>query len=221
MTLRWSDPEERAVVEDHLLERAKARPPLPPYENNDGYGDGDGDGDGDGGYGGDGGDGDGGGGGYGGGGGDGDGGGDGGDGDGYGYGYDGGGGGGGVNGKRKEWASIMKEGLHIVVSPGGYTPYVRIAWCRRLEGDEWELVGARIIRRYGRDQQLVNLAAKGPAKPTDKGADDGTKLLDAATVPSPIHRLHAIRIEPANEEAWREHCPKPAGWGERGTEVRT
>ncbi len=46
--LRWSDPDERAVAEDALLEAGRPRPPLPPYSG--GYSDGDGYGDG--GYGG-------------------------------------------------------------------------------------------------------------------------------------------------------------------------
>jgi len=205
--LAWADPDARAVAEDALLERGGRYPPLPPYTKSGDGGDGCGDGGGDGGdgYG----DGDGDGGGYG----AGDG--DGGDGDGgYGYGDSDGDGGGYGAGDGKEHnhlirkgIPVMREGLNIIVSPGGYSPYVRIAWCRRVEGDEWIMIGARIIRRFGRNQQLVNLAAKGPV--VGKATSENTDLLDAATEASPIHRLHAIRCEPANEKAWAKVCPKP------------
>ena len=207
MNTSWSDPNDRAVLEDQLLERGGRYPPLPPYtKSGDGYGYGDG-GDGDG-YG-DGGGGDGDGDGY-----DGYGGGGGGDGD-AGYGYDGDGygdgGGGGIkkhNHSIRKGIPVMREGLNIIVSPGGYSPYVRIGWCRRVEGDEWLIIGARIIRRFGRNQQLVNLAANGPVVGKDQG--ENTDMLDAATEASPIHRLHAIRCEPANEKAWAKVCPKPS-----------
>ena len=196
--LAWSDPDARAVAEDALLERGGRYPPLPPYTKIGGYGDG-----GDGGYG------------------DGNGGyGDGGYGNGYGndgYGNDGYGGYGYGDGDGdikkhnhliRKGIPVMREGLNIIVSPGGYSPYVRIGWCRRVDGDEWIMIGARIIRRFGRNQQLVNLAAKGPVA-NKTVAGDNTDLLDAATEASPIHRLHAIRCEPANEKAWAKACPKP------------
>jgi len=181
--LAWADPDARAVAEDALLERGGRYPPLPPYtksgDGGDGCGDGGGDGDG-----------------------------------GYGYGDSDGDGGGYGAGDGKEHnhlirkgIPVMREGLNIIVSPGGYSPYVRIAWCRRVEGDEWIMIGARIIRRFGRNQQLVNLAAKGPV--VGKATSENTDLLDAATEASPIHRLHAIRCEPANEKAWARACPKP------------
>ena len=189
MNTSWSDPNDRAVLEDQLLERGGRYPPLPPYtKSGDGYGYGDG--------------------------GDGDGYGDGGGGDGDGDGYDGDGygdGGGGIkkhNHSIRKGIPVMREGLNIIVSPGGYSPYVRIGWCRRVEGDEWLIIGARIIRRFGRNQQLVNLAANGPVVGKDQG--ENTDMLDAATEASPIHRLHAIRCEPANEKAWAKVCPKPS-----------
>lgn len=191
--LRWSDPDERAVAEDALLEAGRPRPPLPPYSggNGDGYGGFtlDGDGYGDGGYGGSGGDGDGGGG------------------DGGGY----GGSGGCATNSIKENAE-MRHGLAIVCSPAGYGPYVRIGWCRRVDGDEWEIVNARVVRRFGTGGELAKLAVDGPL--TD------TQLLSAAATPSPIHRLHAIRYEAASESAWAEHCPRPHGWTDEEGERR-
>ena len=163
MNTSWSDPNDRAVLEDQLLERGGRYPPLPPYTKS---------------------------------------------GDGYGYGD---GGGGGIkkhNHSIRKGIPVMREGLNIIVSPGGYSPYVRIGWCRRVEGDEWLIIGARIIRRFGRNQQLVNLAANGPVVGKDQG--ENTDMLDAATEASPIHRLHAIRCEPANEKAWAKVCPKPS-----------
>ncbi len=214
--LRWSDPDERAVAEDALLEAGRPRPPLPPYSgpferflvrgarwppggapsggNGDGYGS-DGDGYGDGGYGVDG---------------DGDGGGDGGGGDGGGYGGSGGYVGCATNSIKEN--AEMRHGLAIVCSPAGYGPYVRIGWCRRVDGDEWEIVNARVVRRFGTGGELAKLAVDGPL--TD------TQLLSAAATPSPIHRLHAIRYEAASESAWAEHCPRPHGWTDEEGERR-
>ena len=220
---RLSDPEDRAVLEDEALAHGRPWISLPPYS--DGYGGYSGGYGGYGGYGdgyGDGADGKRGGGGYGGGCGDGAGGYGGGDGygdDGGGYGggcygdgdgYGGGGGyGGGFNNNCSKLfgENSMRPGLAIVVSPGGYSPYVRIGWWRRVDGDEWEGIGCRVIQRFGQGAALAALSQSGPAP--------DTVLLAAAKVPSPIHRLHAIRIEPADAQAWAQHCPRPADWSDQ------
>ena len=67
----------------------------------------------------------------------------------------------------------MKEReLCIVSIPSGYYPYVLIGWAHRVEGLEWEIVGARVIRRFGRDVAITTLAHEGPQR--------GTELLPAA-----------------------------------------
>ncbi len=198
-----SEPDARAVLEDWCLTyghdvRDMIR--APSIYGDDGDGDGYGDGDGDGGYGGDG---------YGGYGGDGDGGYGGAGGDGYGGYGDGDGDGYGDGGKYtfKRLETDVREGLTIVTLPsGGSYPYVLVGWLRRVQGDEYELAGARCIKRFGQDQALASLAENGPWKPTTSA---GTKLLDAATQPELVHRLHIGRAIPCNKKAWAKWCPKP------------
>lgn len=149
-----------------------------------GYGDG-----GDGGYGGDG---------YGGGG-DG-GGGDGGDGgDGYGnYGGDG-----GLTKRTISEALAMKEGLSIITVASGYNPYVLVGWAR--PGDLFvDLYGCRLIRRFGGQAQLANLAKK--------GLQANTELLDPSEYES-IGIACIGRVIPCNEAAWKKECPRPAAFG--------
>ena len=102
----------------------------------------------------------------------------------------------------------MHKGLFIVSLPSGGTwPYTEIGYLRRLEGDEWEMHGARIIKRYGKNQALADLAANGPAS--------DTILLPASRKPLPVHRLHMGRPEVCDEKAWAAHVPKPQGWDEQ------
>jgi hypothetical protein len=100
--------------------------------------------------------------------------------------------------------SDMRAGLKIVVTPGNYWCLSQIGWLRRVEGDEWELVGARTLRRIGEQVPLAEIAAKGPGKTI--------KLMPVAEQPEEIHRLLIRRSIPANEAAWAEHCPKPDDW---------
>ena len=222
-----SDPLSRAVHEDSLFEKG-LRLTIRVSGDGGGYGGGYGDGDGDGGDGDGNGDGDGGGGygdggGYGGGYGDGngygggygDGNGDGGygggygdgngdgDGNGYGGGY-GDGGGGNIQLFKNHKEHDLKNGLRIVSIPGGYYPYVLVGWLRRVAGDDWEMVSARVISRFGANQQLAVLAEKGPAK--------DTKLLEASTQPEDFHRLLINRSIRCNPESWAAACPRPLAW---------
>ncbi len=223
----YSDAEWRAVEQDRLAERGQRMLMLPVlvtapqygYDDDGGYGGGGyggyGGGDGGGGGGGDGGGGDGGDGGGGDGdggyGGDGDGGdggdgdgGDGGGGDGGGGGYGGGGDGGGDGGGGLTQEDEMQNGLAIVTTPGGSYPYVRVGWLRHREGDWWDFLGARVIKRFGQgNATLAGLAQSGPVR--------GTELLAASPVEH-VHALHAIRVIPAVEKAWATECPKPEGW---------
>jgi hypothetical protein len=211
MNLPLSDPATRFVLEDWLQERGRYLTLLlVGTQNGGGYDDG-GYGYDDGGYGG-------GYGGYSGGygyddGGYGDGGGGYGDG-GYGYddgGYGDGGGGYGDGGDKLFPGAVFSKGqpvnhgLYIVSVPsGGYYPYTIVGWVRRVEGDEWEAVGARIIRRYGPSVSLTTLAEKGP--------QEGTELLPASHLPRPVHRLHMGLPLKCDVKAWAKDCPKPKGW---------
>lgn len=103
---------------------------------------------------------------------------------------------------------VIANGLYVICSPGGYSPYVRIGWLRFIEDDEYEIVGARVIARFGRNAELSVLARKGP----QVGTQADTQLLTASEVPVPIHRLHMIRLEPAVEDAWKLACPRPRDW---------
>jgi hypothetical protein len=98
----------------------------------------------------------------------------------------------------------MKEGLAIIVQPCGWYPYVHICWLRHVEGFEWEMHDARIIRRFGTDAALSVLA--------DKGPQSDTQLLLASKKPESIFRPNVRRCIPANEAAWKKECPRPKGW---------
>lgn len=98
----------------------------------------------------------------------------------------------------------MKNGLRIVSIPGGYYPYVLVGWLRRLQGDDWEISGARVIRRFGARQSLAGLASKGPAR--------DTQLLEASAQPEDLHRLLINRSIRCDEAAWAKECPRPEGW---------
>lgn len=200
-----SRPDERAALEDWCSENGCKfllfRPHMANALNRLSYGDGGG------GYGGGGGDGDDGYGGYG----DGYGGyGDGHDGyDGYG-GCDGYGDGGGDGDRAlgddysRDETTKMKNGLKIISTPSGAYCYVRVGWLRRVDGDEFEIIGARVIRRFGTNAALSDIAETGPIKTTE--------LLVASKYPEEVHRLQIERSITCNEQAWASECPKPEGW---------
>jgi len=224
LLLHRSEPQHRAVLADLLEEQGRDVRSVLPMRGYGSNGDG---GCGDGGYGGDAGGAVGGGGGgddgsygsygggghgggsYGGGGGSygggdgGDGGGDGGD-----DGDDGGGSYGGGDGGEpipftKQETRDMKNGLKIFSVPGGYYPFVLVGWLRRVEGDEYEVLGGRVVRRFGQSQALSSLAQKGPAKDTE---------LLAASPTETVHRLLIGRCIPCEPSEWVKECPKPKGW---------
>lgn len=104
----------------------------------------------------------------------------------------------------------MRPGLKIITLPGAYYGYAvtRVGWLRRVSGDEFELVGACTIARTGQQrlEGINKLASDGPGK--------GYQVSAADEGPEEVHRLLVRRCVPANEKAWREHCPKPKGWVE-------
>lgn len=92
---------------------------------------------------------------------------------------------------------------------GGYYPYVLVGWVRRVAGDEYDVVGARCVRRFGESQALAGLAARGPLREREKQPTD---LLEPAALPERIHRLLVRRCLPCDEKAWAKDCPRPEGW---------
>ena len=106
----------------------------------------------------------------------------------------------------------MRNGLKIIAYLPGRYGYglTRVGWLRRVNGDEYELLGARTIwRAKGNFQMggLNKLAAEGLGKDYEAS--------DADTMPEELHRLLIRRSLSANEEAWAEHCPRPKDWTER------
>ena len=93
----------------------------------------------------------------------------------------------------------MFETLAILCLPGGYYPYVLVGWCKCKGGFEWEIQNARIIRRFGNNAQLSQLAKNGP--------QSDTHLLDP--INEFVFRPNVRRFIPCNIEAWETHCPKP------------
>jgi uncharacterized protein (TIGR02996 family) len=136
----------------------------------------------------------------------------GGDGGGYG-GYGGGGGfggfGGGLGGDvtktKTNEVSDMVDGLHIITAPGGDYPYVLVGWAV-VDGLEVELHGCRILRRFGGSKFLSELAKSGPIQTTELGPPSDVEY---------FFRPNLGRVIPADEKAWKEHCPKPKGWNAR------
>jgi len=99
----------------------------------------------------------------------------------------------------------MREGLAIVVTPGGgYWPLPQIGWLRRVAGDEWEIVNARVLKRAGTAVPLADLAAD--------GLGDRTSIGRPSKYPVPVHRLTIRRVEFADPEKWAKECPRPSGW---------
>jgi uncharacterized protein (TIGR02996 family) len=174
----WLDDDGRKAANVYRLVPLPALACLPPFNGYGGYGGGY---DGDGGYGyGDG---------YG----------------GYGGGYgDGGGGDGGYGGgyggyKPSRRIVVIENGLYIITQPGGYSPYVLVGEVE-INGLDLAIRNARIIRRFGGNQSLAELAANGPAS--------DTQLL----APSPVEyawRPNVVRAIPCDADKWAAHIHPP------------
>ena len=99
----------------------------------------------------------------------------------------------------------MKDGLNIVCTPGGYSPYIRIGWFRRID---FELVGrnVRVIRRLGRSMEISQLARNGPRR------GDGHTILLSPSPEGSVALAMCAWVEPCDPAAWAEDCPEPEGW---------
>lgn len=98
----------------------------------------------------------------------------------------------------------MRDGLHLICSPGGWSPYVIVAWCRVRDGWVEYAPGHRCVQRFGGHVQLSQLAAKGPI--------ETTRLLDPSETGGGCSTAAVGRYEVCDPAAWAAHVPKPAGW---------
>lgn len=110
----------------------------------------------------------------------------------------GGDGGGGVKYKLSR-GFAMTDGLYIICSPGGYYPYVRIAWCYRVDG-LLHMKNCRVLKQFGNMAELAAIAVDGPKS--------NTRLLTASEVEYTAIGLisRAIPCDPVN---WAYHFKKP------------
>ena len=104
----------------------------------------------------------------------------------------------------------MREGLTVLVSQGTYYGLVRVGWLRRVDGDEWELVGARVMVRASGWRTADGYVALSDA--AAKGPGSAWTLLPASVEPEPVWRGHMLRPIVANPEAWKSQVPRPKGW---------
>ena len=97
----------------------------------------------------------------------------------------------------------MRQGLVLVQVPGRYWGVTRVGWAVRVEGDEWELLGATTVVRTGNPVELATLAEKGPGK--------GHRCGEPGKVAELLHRFSPRRVLVADEAAWARYVgPKPA-----------
>ncbi len=97
----------------------------------------------------------------------------------------------------------MTDGIYIISVQSGYYPFVLVGWVR-VKGLELEVYHARVLRYFGSNNSLSQLAEKGPMT--------GTQLLPPSEMEE-VWRPNVSRSLPANEKAWAKDCPKPKGWG--------
>lgn len=98
----------------------------------------------------------------------------------------------------------MREGLMLLKLPGYYGP-VRVGWLKRISGDNYELLpGSVLLVRTKGTRKLAELAAKGPL--------DDHKCEDRAETSLDVNEFRVWQPWQCNEEAWKEHCPRPKDW---------
>ena len=104
----------------------------------------------------------------------------------------------------------MHAGLTVLVSQGTYYGLIRVGWLRRVEGDEWELVGARVLVRASGWRTSDGYLALSEA--AAQGPGTAWTLLPASAEPEPVWRGHMLRPIVADAEAWAVECPRPPEW---------
>jgi hypothetical protein len=100
----------------------------------------------------------------------------------------------------------MRDGLKIIKLPGDYYGGpTRIAWVRRVAGDEYEIVaGSCLVTRDSGKRLLEHIAADGPG-------DDHT-VWPPAKLEAETNRFEVLQCFVASEKAWEKHCPRPKDW---------
>ncbi len=97
-------------------------------------------------------------------------------------------------------ALSMKDGLHLLAVPGGWSPYVIVGWVT-VEDLFLRVQNCRVIRRFGGQAQLTRLAKSGP--------QSDTQLLDMSEEEF-VSVVQVSRAIPCDPEKWRKECPEPA-----------
>ena len=85
----------------------------------------------------------------------------------------------------------------MIQGPGRYWGVTRVGWAKRVEGDEWELLGATTVVRTGNPRSLDSLASEGPKK--------DHRCEPPAIAPELLHRFSPRRVLVANEKAWAKY----------------
>jgi hypothetical protein len=103
-----------------------------------------------------------------------------------------------------EGGSHVKPGLYLFATPSGGRAVLRVGWIRRVDGDEYEVVGQRTPKRGEYNTMPSDAAAKGPPR--------AWTFTDAHPTPCPLTRYHIHHPWPCDERAWATVCPRPEGW---------
>ena len=90
----------------------------------------------------------------------------------------------------------MREGLTILFSTGTYFSSCRMGWLRPVNGDEWEILSARNVRRTA-SNGIIALATCA----AEKGLG-GHELGEVDPEPEDVHRLHCLKSIRVAEKDW-------------------
>ena len=96
----------------------------------------------------------------------------------------------------------MKSGFTIVSVISGYSPYVLAGWAE-TDGLDVVMRNCVVIRRFGQNKALAELAVEGPAHDTKS-----LPMSNRETIWRPL----ISRAIPADAKKWKQYCPKPRGF---------
>ena len=102
----------------------------------------------------------------------------------------------------------VRPGLYLFGLPSGSVQVLRVAWLRRVEGDEYEAINCTTpLRRGDYQTSFADVAIDGPPN-----AWGWTRCLPR---PSPVNRFHCLGPVSLDPEKFSKVCPRPADWGEQ------